>query len=837
MMSRSTPLALTVTAIALLALGVLGGCTKKATVLPFQVNQRPIVQLTRAPYNQSTRFSYSYLMDWAGYDPDGRIVYYLYAVDPPHRTAANPNPDTAWVQTTRTELTINFTATQLDSTNFPPKRGASDFHTFVLKAIDNGGLQSEPIVRAFFTYTIAPTCAILTPVPRDPQPTYVAPSVHVTWQGTDEDGIFDSKKPVKYKFIMLDNSSSAVLLSTALADPDSVRRYYAPRNWVGWDSTGADTTFAQFNNLTPNQQYMFCVVSFDESGAYSPIFNQSTNMLRMQVTYAAQSGPDLIMFNDFFFYQYTHGTFSLLPQYHIPIEVPAGQPVTINWTWDPCKSAGAVPGQQPPCETGLQIQSFQWALDIDDPFDNTPRNPERTDFKHWSAPDPNTTTATLGPFSGSEIHTFYVKAEDSNGLQSLGIVDMTIVQSSLAKPLAIVNDFRYVADQIVNGCPKDLSSTPWPTNAELDTFLYARGWVPWGPCPNGAVTRPGIFAGYSYDTIGTRSGTSVIRVPLAVIGNYAHIVWITDDIGAQATLSTAGSKQITALRYMCKKNQANSIAAYVHQGGEVWFTGGGIAYASTIAFNNSNNDTSDPRGTVGITFSNSNNELVPGRMMYDLCHWQSEIKIATPDSPTLTRYLGRMDITHSSSSLNNPDDYNQYLFWLPPALRLKALSLGDTVPPQRAAIPGGFYQTRVAVEYLSSENRIVEDIDPSPFVDNEQSTLDTLYYARASALISPIYNKYDVIFTRYWGPGTPRPVIVSGVNIWTFTLSDCKAMVNAVLQGLWKQPYRGPLPPPSASRMRPVASAAPAWSPPVATPAMRARAAPGALVVAPVRPR
>jgi len=42
---------------------------------------RTEIELTRAPYNQSTRFEYSYRMDWLGYDADGRIDHYVYAID------------------------------------------------------------------------------------------------------------------------------------------------------------------------------------------------------------------------------------------------------------------------------------------------------------------------------------------------------------------------------------------------------------------------------------------------------------------------------------------------------------------------------------------------------------------------------------------------------------------------------------------------------------------------------------------------------------------------------------------------------------------------------------
>jgi len=212
--------------------------------------------------------------------------------------------------------------------------------------------------------------------------------------------------------------------------------------------------------------------------------------------------------------------------------------------------------------------------------------------------------------------------------------------------------------------------------------------------------------------------------------------------------------------------------------------------------------------------------------MYDLCRWQSEIKIFVPTSPAMTRFLGRMDSTRSNSS-RNADDYVQYQRF-PPTLRLKSLVLGDSLPPQRADSPGNFYQTRFALEYMSYENRIIEDIDPSPFVDNEQSTLDTIYYARASGMLAPQFNSYDVIMTRYWGPGTKEPVIFSGFNIWNLTFGDCRGIVDGVLNGLWRLPLdlsrRSP-----PARMRPVLAPTRAWSPPAPAPAGRARSGTGAV--------
>ena len=56
----------------------------------------------------------------------------------------------------------------------------------------------------------------------------------------------------------------------------------------------------QYTNLIPNSEYLFVVVAFGRSGAYSPVWNLNTNMLRMSVGFAAQLGPVITLYNSFF---------------------------------------------------------------------------------------------------------------------------------------------------------------------------------------------------------------------------------------------------------------------------------------------------------------------------------------------------------------------------------------------------------------------------------------------------------------------------------------------------------------------------------------------------------
>jgi hypothetical protein len=754
------------------------GCGRTASVLSPRANQRPVLELTRAPFNESTRFEYSYRMNWLGYDPDGRIDHYEYTVDAPAPTAAVPFPETTWVRTNQSERLVNFSATRPDTIR-DNERGASDFHTFVVKAIDNGGLggplQSVPLVRSFFTYTIAPTVQITNPPPSDRGRTYVAPSVRVSWTGSDEDGILNNKRPNSYKFILL-TQNSPVSFQTALQNPDSVRRYYAPRRWAGWDSTGADTTSKQFTNLVPGQDYMFCVVAFDEAGAYSPIFSQNSNMLNLRVTYASLGGPKLTVWNDIFFYRYDPASYSPLPQYQIKIEVPAGQPIQFNWIGE----AGS----------GASVVGYRWALDIEDLSDQTPRTNERTDVNHWSQWSGLATTATVGPFAGGEAHFFYIEAVDNNDLKSLATVNFTVVQSSLEKQLLIVNDTRLPVDGRSASSPcMDRPRGRWPMAAELDTFLFARGGSPWRCYPAGITSSPGIFAGYPFDTLGTRTGQNEVRVPLATLGKYRHVIWLTDGNSGLATgLGTNIANSIGALRYMNSAGRANSLGAYLKQGGELWLAGGGAAVATLMPYNRPNNDVTNP--AQGITFSFLNNELIPGRFLYDAFRWQSEIKVSYSQI-AMSRFLGR----HDSAGVV-PAAYRR----LPTPMRPKNPAYGDAFPPHRTFNQGDFYLLNFEVEYLSQPNLIAEDVDPSLLGFDEQSTLDTLYRAVGNALMPPQFNRYNVAMTRYVGPAS-TPVIFTGFGLWTWTRADCKALVDAVLQDFWGFPA------PAAARIAPIVAA------------------------------
>src|SRR5262252_8603500 len=113
--------------------------------------QPPTVTLTSGPID-TTSAPQSWLVDiaWTATDPDGRIDHSEYAIDPPSlKQARLAAAETTWVSTHDSHVVARFHASHPDSLG---ARGAtaSEFHVFVLRAVDDRGGVSPRVVRGFY---------------------------------------------------------------------------------------------------------------------------------------------------------------------------------------------------------------------------------------------------------------------------------------------------------------------------------------------------------------------------------------------------------------------------------------------------------------------------------------------------------------------------------------------------------------------------------------------------------------------------------------------------------------------------------------------------------------
>jgi hypothetical protein len=764
------------------------GCSKKAGIHTLIPNRAPTVEITAAPVDTSEKASYSVHIQWSGDDPDGRVDHYEFAIDPWSDNAV-------WHQTTRNDTTFTFPSTEPVPQGAPGElRRAQSPHTFVILAVDNLGAKSDARTRSFFSYTLAPSVRILSPLPSDVIARQLTPSMTVSWEGSDPDGyLVNVAKPLYYRYKVFEQGNSEFDFSvlTTKTGGEALRLFYAKTNFESWTKVGHDSTSVKLSGQTVGHQFVFVVVAFDTAGAYSPVFNLTTNMLQYEVGFAATLGPIITIFNESYYYTMPSGGYTPNdPVTWQHFELAADNQTRFNWFATP--------------PSGSAMQSYRWRLD-GDVSDETPRTNEVTDWYHWSAPTVNTTSCILGPFTPGIQRFLYIEAVDDNGLKSLLTLVLHPVRPTFANPLLIVDDTRLEPDQFLpTGAPLGYSSV-WPASAELDTFLYARGGATWRGTvmPGGPwVTKPGIFAGYAYDTLGTRLGLTNLAngVPLSLLGKYNHVVWMVDPNSASnAGSGTAQVKPAGTLHYMCTPNHLNTLGTYISAGGSVWMLGGDAAKASLIEYDVRSNNTAygntqrtiwSNRPASGATTA----ELVPGRLMYDAAHWQSELASQTValNATSVIKSTAAPATPWTSPGWNfrrpvSSPDYSR----IPATMRRKLLSIGDSMPPTRtnsSTDQARFYSPTGTfdIEYMTQPNFIIEDADSDAFAVHEVSMLDTLMDGKGFSLANTAAVR-TVAMTYYHGINSPE-FVFSGFDIWRWHRSDNQDLVDFVLNGIWRLP-------------------------------------------------
>ena len=721
---------------------LLSGCSKPELIalLP---NQRPTIEVTQAPVHSDQPFFYGYELRWAGFDEDGRVDHFRYAVDPPTRADA----ETAWVSTRDNRRSFLFRSDEVDTLT---DKTAEGLHTIVLEAVDERGAVSAPVTRSLTSFTIAPTVQIIQPVPNHLFSPMFGPSFRLGWRGEDPDGR-GTNRPVQYKYKLFPEDGQEFDFLTVLVNPDSLRRRYAPR-FSNWDSVGGDTTAVNFRDMAPNKKYVAVVVAFDEVGAYSPVMNLDVNMLYFTVGYAGLLGPKFTVFNESFFYTFPSGGFSLDPATFVRTEAAAGRPIRFNW-FATTNAASYVAG-------------YRWMLD-GDVNDEREREDEQAQTNRWSRWGAQTTGVELPAFDPagiSESHTLYIEAEDNMGLVSLAVIQFTVVKAIFDKELLIVDDTRFLGDRPLPGGCVDRPRGVWPTAAEFDTFLFARGGVPWKCYPAGTVSQPGLFKGYAYDTLGTRflaKGT----LSLSQLSRYKHVIWYTDSKAARnVNEPNLSVDPMSMLRWLTYPGRTNPIGTWVSQGGQLWMFGGGAATALQV--------NSEKAGTPGDVFSSADGELVPGRFMYDVFGWRSEIQVksivqAQKPPHAINRGSGTLDYS------GLPD----YLLEKSPASDPFA-----TYAPNRTN-QSDFYQGAHLAEGITKANDVTEDVDPSPGVVQLASVVDTVYESVGGQL-----GASRPVMTVWHGGRDGKLQIFSGFQLWYWRREHQLQIVDWVLQTAWGLP-------------------------------------------------
>jgi hypothetical protein len=281
-----------------LAAALLGaGCSSRIEG-PAPANLRPHVLITGGPPFRAEgpllRDSYLAHISWRGWDDDGTIDRFEYAIDidraavdtnavtgnrdgDPWEEINDPRTPIAWTRVEGFDSTFVFTVAGSDSNAFgdiaPPGPGepGSGIHAFYLRAVDDRGGVSDVDWLAYVAETIAPRTTITSP-PASANGFTSEPDLDIEWKSVDPDGAPPDFAPVAFEYKLIPIAS--IFHSAAL----EIERDTGP-----WTRVGADTRRVSLRGLAPGTHHAFGVRAIDRAGAKEPFLEEPRNAVRFQV--------------------------------------------------------------------------------------------------------------------------------------------------------------------------------------------------------------------------------------------------------------------------------------------------------------------------------------------------------------------------------------------------------------------------------------------------------------------------------------------------------------------------------------------------------------------------
>jgi hypothetical protein len=387
------------------------------------LNTPPHVRVSGGP-PQGGVSSYSVPIYWFGWDDDGVVNHFLYAID----------DTTSWTETKFFQGSFLFSA---DSVRSGDQFGR--YHIFWIKAVDNENAQSDPDYLAFDARTIAPKSTIISPtcdstagggyVPCDVTPRAVGVSVKIVWKGEDPDSRDPKKLPVAYRWRLLNltkagqgNGCSSLHPCAEYLDQTPE---YSPDSTSFWSEPTTQTEI-RFTNLQAGSYWLFGVRAIDEAGAVEPLLVLWHNVTHFK-TLPGFGSPTLTICEGSSCHVYP------LEGPEWEREAPAGKQLMFTWEGDASTYGGTITG-------------YTYAVDIDDLNDPS-------QWEGWSA---DVRSATV-MFREPGLHFLYVKVRDYADTEQMGTVKIKVIEFPFDRDILLVDDYFDVI-------PADLVHDTYLTN-------------------------------------------------------------------------------------------------------------------------------------------------------------------------------------------------------------------------------------------------------------------------------------------------------------------------------------------------------------------------------------
>jgi hypothetical protein len=503
----------------------------------------PQTELTFAPIEfDTTAFRVHFY--WNGYDDDGEVLRFHYAVD-----ADTALPINQWRTTTAKDTTLLFLVDPVKELLV---------HVFKVSAEDNSGRWDKtPASRAFSAKTLPPFSKI-EKGPSAFNPT-IGPNFTYEWSGIDPDGgETGGKAPVdSFQYLLLrigtaidppshdplptfQETNYTNMIRAAVGDglPESWTSpndpLGRPRNLSDWKWVGIHALKNRFKNVTPGE-YVFTERAVDIAGATEKDLVFVRNIRHFSVS-SHNAGPQLCI------------TSSILNKpldcatgpddfARKQLQIFEGETMSFSWT----ANADAYGGE---------IAGYTYALD---------------DTSSFPGLDIRLTGATFQPSRlPPGTHFLYVRAVDDGGLVTNAVIPILIVHPEFKEP-GYVHSILFVDDSVLllgNGSgPSDDTETRWWTERN-DTGE--------GPLIS-LVSRTGSVASLEWDT--TEQGANSVegrkQPPPSILALFTTVVWTTD-------ASNGGSGQ-TALFKSVAGGDYSELQGYLRAGGTLILTGWNLA--------------------------------------------------------------------------------------------------------------------------------------------------------------------------------------------------------------------------------------------------------------------
>lgn len=519
---------------------VLAGCGHETDKLV--APQRPFIELTGGPTEGSTD-EYTARIFWSGWDEDGIITHYEYALDPPiaftpEEIAAPeeapgltlsliPGPaeftDTLvvsksdngatvrfkWVQTREFSRSFAFKTPQAD-TEFvggspKAKEQFSGAHRIYVRCQDNDELFSEAKTIGYTATTITPTATISRPKIQA-EILNLGSTLTVSWEGLDPDSPDANKRPTGYLYRLLRLDTLPQPIPLPIAQPSALLDKGKP---VIWKYQSADTLSTTLR-LAIGGDYMFGVRAVDLAGGIQPFLTPGVNVFKFQA-FAIGGYPELCIsepaFGEFCF------TALGSPE---EVQVPTGARLRFQW-----EASAEI--------YGGEIEAYSWGVDIPD----LEREGPESGWSGWG--DVKISSAIT--FTRPGIHVLYVRARDISGSVTIGSIIMDVLEFTFDR------DVLWVDDSYDN---------QFPTDTEHDAFWRAR-FQAYGTDP--------LFEFHSHGDL-DRSSLSPATPTLEELGTYRMIVWENFGSGYNGE---SGLIHVTDLQPI--------MGSYLSAGGKLWVGG------------------------------------------------------------------------------------------------------------------------------------------------------------------------------------------------------------------------------------------------------------------------